>query len=255
MVNPIPEGVASPVPYLCVRGGRKAIDFYQKAFGAQLVSMMPMGDDLVGHADLKIGTSRVYLADEMPGGGAVKSPATLKGTTATIHLWVEDCDAVFAQAAAAGAKVVMPLVDQFWGDRYGVVADPFGHMWAITSHKEDLTPEEMTRRGAEAMTKMAQTHKAAPPKPRPAGPKPRKAKAVMVATRVVAKPTPRATTRPVVLPAAPAPSAPVEAKKPGKAKKDKKAKKSRPDKKGKKSKKSKKSKKDKKRKNKKRSRR
>ena len=162
MVQAIPEGVSNVVPYLSVRGARKAIEFYKAAFGAQLMSMVPMGDDLVGHADLKIGAARVYLADEMPGWGAVKSPTALRGTSVNVHLWVEDCDAAFARAVAAGAKVVMPLADQFWGDRYGMVSDPFGHAWAISTHKEDLSPEEMTRRGQAAMAQMAQ----AMPKPR-----------------------------------------------------------------------------------------
>lgn len=157
MVDAIPKGVGSLVPYLCVRGAMKAIEFYRAAFGAELVSMMPMGEGLVGHADLRIGSSRLYLADEMPGWGAVQSPKALKGTTTNIHLWVEDCDATFAQALAAGAKVAMPLTDQFWGDRYGMLTDPFGHMWAISTHKEDLTEEEMMRRGDEAMAHMAQT--------------------------------------------------------------------------------------------------
>ena len=153
MVQAIPEGVGSVVPYLCVRGARKAIEFYKTAFGAEVMSMMPMGD-LVGHADLMIGSARVYLADEMPQFAALKSPATLKGTSANIHLWVEDCDVSFARAIKAGAKVAMPLADQFWGDRYGLVTDPFGHVWAISSHKEDLTPEEMMRRGEEMMSQM-----------------------------------------------------------------------------------------------------
>lgn len=161
MVQAIPEGVGNVVPYLCIRGAAKAIEFYKAAFGAEVRSVMPMGDNLIGHADLKIGASRVYLADEVPGWGAVKSPTSLKGSSTNIHLWVEDCDAIFARAVAAGAKVAMPLTDQFWGDRYGMVVDPFGHVWAITTHKEDLTPEEMTKRGQEAMAQMAQ----AAPKP------------------------------------------------------------------------------------------
>jgi len=157
MVQAIPEGVGNVVPYLCIRGAAKAIEYYKAAFGAEVMSKMPMGDNLIGHADLRIGSARVYLADEMPGWGAVKSPTSLKGTSANIHLWVEDCDATFARALAAGAKVAMPLTDQFWGDRYGMVRDPFGHVWAISSHKEDLTPEETMRRGQEAMAQMAQT--------------------------------------------------------------------------------------------------
>lgn len=179
MVQAIPEGVSPVVPHLCVRGAKKALEFYQAAFGAEVLSMMPMGD-LVGHADLKIGGARVYVADEMPGFGAVKSPKSLKGTSANLHLWVEDCDAAFARAVAAGAKVAMPLTDQFWGDRYGMVVDPFGHVWAISSHKEDLTPEEMMRRGEEAMAQ------ATPPAPKPR-PKPKKASKPAVAPKAKAK--------------------------------------------------------------------
>ena len=239
MVQAIPEGVSSVVPYLCVRGAKKAIAFYQAAFGAEVVSMMPMGD-LVGHADLKIGGSRVYLADEMPAFGALKSPQTLKGSSVNLHFWTEDCDAAFARAVAAGARVIMPLTDQFWGDRYGMVSDPFGHAWAITSHKEDLTPEEMMRRGQEAMAQMAHTP---PPAPKPKAR--RKAKglpkaAPKPAPKPAAKaPQPRATVAPKAVSSPKTKAAP-------EAKKDKNSKKSKKDKSGKKGKKSKKDKKRKK---------
>lgn len=188
MVQAIPEGVGNVVPYLCIRGATKAIAFYKAAFNAELVAVMPMGEDLVAHADLKIGSSRVYLADEMPVFGAVKSPKALKGTSMNIHLWVEDCDAAFAQAVAAGAEVLMPLTDQFWGDRFGMVSDPFGHVWAISSQKEDLTPEEVMRRSEEAMANMPSSP-APKPKVKPnakarAKPKPKvKPKAVKVAKK------------------------------------------------------------------------
>lgn len=242
MVQAIPEGVSNVVPYLCVRGAKKAIEFYKAAFGAQLVSMVPMGDDLVGHADLKIGEARVYLADEMPGWGAVKSPASLRGTSANVHLWVEDCDAAFARAVAAGARVVMPLADQFWGDRYGMVSDPFGHAWAISTHKEDLSPEEMTRRGQAAMAQMAQ-----------AAPKPKAKKREKAASAAKAEPAKKATPLENAEPAkAKKVKPPKKAKSVKKAKGQNKSKpgKSKPGKtkKIKKSKKSKKSKKDKKRK-------
>ena len=227
--------MSSVVPYLCVRGAKKAIAFYQAAFGAEVVSMMPMGD-LVGHADLKIGGSRVYLADEMPAFGALKSPQTLKGSSVNLHFWTEDCDAAFARAVAAGARVIMPLTDQFWGDRYGMVSDPFGHAWAITSHKEDLTPEEMMRRGREAMAQMAHTPPPAPePKVR------RKAKGLpKAAPKPAAKsPQPRATVAPKAVSSPKTKAAP-------EAKKDKNSKKSKKDKSGKKGKKSKKDKKRKK---------
>jgi Glyoxalase-like domain len=162
----------------------------------------------------------VYLADEMPGFGAVKSPKTLKGTSANVHLWVEDCDAAFARAVASGAKVLMPLTDQFWGDRYGMVADPFGHVWAISSQKEELTPEEIEKRGAEAMAHMA----AAPTPPRP---KVKKAKKKL--TR--AQETPAAAT---AVPKAAAEDKSARKAKAGKKDKSKKSKKSKKDKKRKK---------------------
>lgn len=225
MVQAIPEGVPNIVPYLCVRGAKKAILFYEAAFGAEVRSVMPMGDDLIGHADLKIGAARVYLADELPGWGAVKSPAALKGVSANIHLWVEDADASFARAVAAGAKVVMPLVNQFWGDRYGMVSDPFGHLWAISSHKEDLTPEETMRRGEEAMAKMAKAAVAPAPaarkRVRPTAAARKKAAQKAAATRATGKkaePAPKAK--------APAEGAKKSKKsKTGKVKKNKKSKK------------------------------
>ncbi len=189
MVQAIPEGVSSIVPYLCIRGAAKAIEFYKAAFGAEVMTLMPMGDQ-VAHADLKIGGGRVYLADEMPGFGAVKSPKTLKGASANIHLWSEDCDAAFAKAVAAGAKVLMPLTDQFWGDRYGMVGDPFGHVWAISSQKEELTPEEIMKRGEAAMAQMA----AAPPQPKPKAKKKAK-KAQAQASPAAAAPAPKAATK------------------------------------------------------------
>jgi hypothetical protein len=144
----------------------------------------------------------------MPGFGAVKSPKTLKGTSANIHLWSEDCDAAFAKAVAAGAKVLMPLTDQFWGDRFGMVADPFGHVWGISSQKEELTPEEIAKRGEAAMAQMA----AAPPPEKP------KAKKKAKKSKT---------------PASPASAAPKDAKKAKAGKKDK-SKKSKKDKKRKK---------------------
>jgi len=243
MVSAIPEGVNPVVPHLSIKGAKKAIEFYQAAFGADVVQLMPMGDDLVGYADLKIAGSRIYLADSMPGWGPVRSPGELKGTSVTIHLWVEDVDAFFARAIEAGATAVMPVADQFWGDRYGLLADPFGHTWAIATRKENLSAEEMMQRGQEAMAKMPPP---APPKPKP---RPKAKKGLPAATK------PKAPAKPKAKPAAAkaSPAAP-KATKPKKAKKAKKDKKSKKDKKGKKAKKEKKaklgkkSKKDKKRK-------
>lgn len=213
MVQAIPEGVGNVVPYLCIRGAKKAIEFYQAAFSAELMTLMPMGDDQVAHADLRIGSSRIYLADEMPLYGAVKSPKALKGTTVNIHLWSEDCDAAFAQAVAAGAKVIMPLTDQFWGDRFGMVLDPFGHIWAISSQKEDLTPEEIARRSEEAMANM-------PPPPAPKTKAKRKAGLKAKAKASGATPGPAAPAAEV-----PAPKKDKKSKKEKKAKVDRKSKK------------------------------
>jgi PhnB protein len=232
MVQAIPEGVSTLVPHLSVQGAKKAIEFYQAAFGAEVALVMPMGPDLVGYADLKIHGSHLYLADATPGWGPVRSPSELEGTSVTMHLWVEDVDAVFARAVASGAKVVMPVADQFWGDRYGLLSDPFGHTWAIATRKEDLAAEEMLRRGQEAMARMPMP--AAPPA---AKPKPKKGLPATVKARVAAKSAPGPRERKA--------SAVTEAPKAKKAKKSKKSKKA---KKAKKARLEKKSKKDKKRK-------
>jgi uncharacterized glyoxalase superfamily protein PhnB len=145
-VKPITSGFHTLTPHLIVKGASTAIDFYKKAFGAQEVGRMaaPDGKSIL-HADLKIGDSHVFLADEVPKIG-YQGPESVGGTPVTIHMYVEDVDAAFDQALAAGAKVSMPLSDMFWGDRYGVLADPFGHAWSIATHKEDLTPQEIRQR-------------------------------------------------------------------------------------------------------------
>jgi uncharacterized glyoxalase superfamily protein PhnB len=155
-VSPIPEGHHTVTAHLIIRGAAQAIEFYKKAFGAQEISRMlgPDGKSIV-HAEIKIGDSFVFLVDEMPQMGA-RSPQALGGTAVTFHLYVEDADAVFNQAVAAGAKVQMPLADMFWGDRFGKLADPFGHEWSVATHKEDLTPEEMQKRAAAAFAQMPQ---------------------------------------------------------------------------------------------------
>jgi uncharacterized glyoxalase superfamily protein PhnB len=152
-VKRIPEGCHSVLPHLVVRGGAQAIEFYKKAFGAVEVRRSSMPDGKLLHAEVRIGDSRVYLNDEFPEMGAL-SPLGLKGTPVTIHLWVEDVDRVYQQALAAGATVAMPLADQFWGDRYGVVRDPFGHQWSMASHLHDLTDEQIRKAGEAAMAAM-----------------------------------------------------------------------------------------------------
>ena len=141
----IPEGYHSVTPYLYVREGAKALDFYKRAFNATELVRMPMPNGRIGHAEFRIGDSIVMMADESPEQG-IKGPQTLGGTSAGIALYVEDCDALFRRAVDAGAKVERPLEDQFYGDRSGTVTDPFGHRWTIGTHKEDVPPEEMEKR-------------------------------------------------------------------------------------------------------------
>jgi len=149
-VKPIPEGYHTVTPYLTVQGATRAIDFYQKAFGARQLFRMDGPDGKVGHAELQIGDSRIMLADEFPQMGG-KSPQTLGGSPVAIMLYVENVDAVYKQALAAGAKEDRPLQDQCYGDRSGSVFDPFGHKWFIATHVEDVSPEAMKRRSAEMM--------------------------------------------------------------------------------------------------------
>lgn len=148
--RPIPEGCSSVTPYLVVKGAAAALDYYTKAFGARELFRMPGPDGRILHAELQIGDSRVMLSDEMPEMGGT-SPKTLKGTSVSLYLYVENVDAVFKSAIAAGATAKMPVSDMFWGDRWGLLIDPFGHEWQVATHIEDLTPEEMGRRAAEAM--------------------------------------------------------------------------------------------------------
>jgi len=145
-VKSIPSGFHTLTPDLVVRGAARAIEFYKKAFGAEELARMPGPDGkTIGHAELKVGDSVFFLSDECPGMGC-KSPETLKGTTQALHIYVQDVDAAFDQAVAAGATVKMPVADMFWGDRFGKLADPFGHEWSLGTHKEDLSPEEIDRR-------------------------------------------------------------------------------------------------------------
>jgi len=154
-VKPIPEGHHTITPYLVLNNSAEAIDFYKQAFGAvELCRMAGPGGRGVMHAELKIGDSLLYLSDECPGMGN-PSPKTLGGTPVGIHLNVEDVDTVFARAVAAGASAQMPPADMFWGDRFGKLQDPFGHSWSLSTHFEDVSSEEMQRRGEAAMAEMA----------------------------------------------------------------------------------------------------
>jgi PhnB protein len=146
--KPIPEGFHTITPHIVVRDANGAIDFYKRAFGADELSRMPGPDGKsIMHATIKIGDSIVMLADEFPGTDCA-SPTSVSGTSVTLHLYVDDVDALAERAIHAGATVRMPVSDMFWGDRYGVLADPFGHRWSISTHKQDLTADEM-RKGAE----------------------------------------------------------------------------------------------------------
>jgi PhnB protein len=154
-VKPIREGYHTAIPSIVVRDAAKASEFYQKALGAvETTRMAGPGGKGILHAELKIGDSVVFLADEGPG-MAVSSPESLKGTTSSIHLNVLDTDAAFHRAVKAGATPVMPPADMFWGDRYAQVSDPFGHLWGLGTHKEDLTPEEIGKRSEAFFKQMA----------------------------------------------------------------------------------------------------
>ena len=150
-VNPIPEGYHSLQIYLAVEDASKAIDFYKEAFGAEETIRMPGPDGKVAHAELQIGDSKLMLSDPFPHSD-VRPPAERGGPTASIFMYVDDVDATFEQAQRAGATVVSELEDMFWGDRFGTVADPFGHVWAMATHKEDLSEEEMAERSKTAMS-------------------------------------------------------------------------------------------------------
>jgi PhnB protein len=143
--KPIPDGYHSVTPYLYVKGAARAIEFYKRAFSAVERMRINQPDGRVGHAEIQIGDSIIMLADEFPEMDA-RSPQSLGGSPVSIHLYVEDADAVLGQAVAAGAEVKRPMGDQFYGDRLGGIEDPFGHTWWISTHKEDLSPEEIERR-------------------------------------------------------------------------------------------------------------
>jgi PhnB protein len=154
MAKSIPDGYRTVTPYITVKGAAQAIDFYRRAFGAQAGECMTAPDGKsVMHAEIKIGDSMMMLSDEFPEMGS-RSPQTLGGTTASIFLYVPDVDTAFKRAVDAGAKAIMPPTDMFWGDRFAKLADPFGHQWAMATHKEDLRPEEIRRRGEAAMASM-----------------------------------------------------------------------------------------------------
>ena len=149
-VKPIPDGYGSVTPYLIVNGASKALDYYKMAFDAQEIMRMPGPDGKIMHAELQIGSSRIMLADESPQMGH-KSPQTLGGSGTGLMLYVTDVDDTFQRAVSGGGKIVQAVKNQFYGDRSGTLADPFGHQWTIATHVEDVAPEEMKRRMDEAM--------------------------------------------------------------------------------------------------------
>ena len=146
--KPVPEGYHTATPYLIIKGAANAIEFYKKAFGATELFRMTAPDGKLGHAEIKIGDSPIMLADEHPEMKYL-GPESLGGSPISILLYVEDVDARFKQAIAAGATEVRPVADQFYGDRSGIVKDPFGHTWSLATHVEDVPPEEIDRRFSE----------------------------------------------------------------------------------------------------------
>ena len=146
-VSYLPKGYATITPYLVIKGAATAIDFYKKVFGAKELMRMPEPSGRIGHAELEIGDSKVMLADEHPEMG-YRGPQSLGGSPVGIHLYVPDADKTVEKAIAAGAKLVRPVQDQFYGDRSGQVIDPFGHVWSVATHKEDVPTEELQKRAA-----------------------------------------------------------------------------------------------------------
>ena len=150
-LKPIPEGMRAVTPHLVCAGAADAIEFYKKAFGAEEKARLPGPDGKLMHALIRINGDAVMLVDEMPQWGAL-GPKALKGSPVTIHLYVDNVDAVVKRAVDAGAKIMMEVADQFWGDRYGKIEDPFGHHWSVATHVRDVSMQE----AQEAMKKMGQ---------------------------------------------------------------------------------------------------
>jgi PhnB protein len=148
-VKPIPDGYHSVTPYLVVGDGARAIEFYKQAFGATELFRMDGPDGRIHHAEIKIGDSHIMLADEHPEMNA-RSPKTIGGSPVSLMLYVEDVDATVGKAVEAGAKLLRPVADQFYGDRTGGIEDPFGHAWYVATHVEDVAPEELNKRAAAA---------------------------------------------------------------------------------------------------------
>jgi len=152
-VKPIPEGYPRVSPYLAVDGAAKAIDFYVEVFGGKERMRMPGPDGKIGHAEVELGDSVIMLADEFPDMGH-KGPKSLGGTPISLAVYVEDVDKVVDHAVTKGATILQPVEDKFYGDRAGMIEDPFGHHWSVMTHIEDVPPEEMGERAAKAMQEM-----------------------------------------------------------------------------------------------------
>jgi PhnB protein len=154
--QPIPDGYHTVTPYLAVEDAARAIEYYGKAFGAKEVVRMDAPGGKIGHAELEVGDSRIMLSDPFPQ-SSTRPPKELGGASASVFMYVDDVDAVVRQAVEAGATVTMEVADQFWGDRYGTITDPFGHVWSIATHVEDVPPDEMAERAKAAMAAMNQS--------------------------------------------------------------------------------------------------
>jgi PhnB protein len=152
-VRAIPEGYHSITPYLVCKNAARAIDFYKEAFQAKEIARMAGPGNSIGHAELLIGDSHLMLSDEFP--GMANAPGPNPSTSYSLFVYTDNVDVVFDRAVKAGGKVEMPLANQFWGDRYGKVRDPFGHLWGLAQHVEDVSPEEMKKRSADYMAKMS----------------------------------------------------------------------------------------------------
>jgi PhnB protein len=154
-VKPVPEGYHTITPHLVIHGAAAAIDYYKKVLGAKEIMRMPMGPSgKIGHAELQIGTSKLFLADDFPDMGS-HAPSPTVSSPVVIMMYVEDCDKIFNQAVAAGGKAEMPPTNMFWGDRFCKFKDPFGHNWGVLTHLEDVPPDEMGKRAAAAAAAMS----------------------------------------------------------------------------------------------------
>lgn len=153
--KPIPDGYHSVTPYLVMRDAARALDFYKRALGATELFRFDAPEGKIGHAEIRIGDSIIMLADEQPDRG-YRGPQSLGGSAVSLMVYVEDVDSQFSRAVEAGAKIKQRVQDQFYGDRSGTIEDPFGHVWTIATHKEDLSPEETMRRAEELSSKAAQ---------------------------------------------------------------------------------------------------